>query len=143
MLEKFFKDILFLLDKKKISGAGDGEKALLTFLNGSSIFLSDNFASAGKIKRALTMIGKNVEIISSAVDKSEGESNMRPFVEGACKFLNGQLDYLIFLPCSAIVKFDLKAIKAFEISKNSTFDLTKLCQTLSQIRLSKRRFGFR
>ncbi len=133
MLEKFFKDILFLLDKKKISGAGDGEKALLTFLNGSSIFLSDNFASAGKIKRALTMIGKNVEIISSAVDKSEGESNMRPFVEGACKFLNGQLDYLIFLPCSAIVKFDLKAIKAFEISKNSTFDLTKLCQTLSQI----------
>ena len=133
MLEKFFKDILFLLDKKKISGAGEGEKALLTFLNGSSIFLSDNFASAGKLKRALSMIGKNVEIISSAVDKSEGESNMRPFVEGACKFLNGQLDYLIFLPCSAIVKFDLKAIKAFEISKNSTFDLTKLCQTLSQI----------
>lgn len=133
MLEKFFKDILFLLDKKKISGAGEGERALLTILNGSSIFLSDNFASAGKLKRALSMMGKNVEIISSAVDKSEGESNMRPFVEGVCKFLNGELDYLIFLPCSAIVKFDLKALKAFEISKNSTFDLTKLCQTLASL----------
>ena len=133
MLVQFFKDVLFLLDKKKVSGAGEGERALLTYLKGSSIFLSDNFASAGKIKRALTMLGKSAEIVSSAVDKNEGESNMRPFVSSACKFLEGRVDYLIFLPCSAIVKFNKDALQAIKIEKNSTINLVNLCQNLADL----------
>ena len=69
MLEKFFQDVKYLLGYKKISGGGDGEKAILTLLQGPSIFLSDNFASAGKLKRALSMMGKNVEIIHMPVVK--------------------------------------------------------------------------
>lgn len=133
MLEKFFQDVKYLLGYKKISGGGDGEKAILTLLQGPSIFLSDNFASAGKLRRALLLMGKTAEIISSAVDREEGESNMQPFVENVCKFLNGQLDYLIVLPCSAIVKFDKNALNSFTISCNESLDLTKLSQKLSNV----------
>lgn len=133
MLKDFFKNIEKILNYRKISGAGEGEKGILTFLKGSSIFLSDNFAEAGKIKRALELLGKKVEIISSAVDKEEGESNMQPFVEAVEKFLSKKLDYLIFLPCSAIVKFDLNALKSFAFKKNQTIEFEKIPFILATI----------
>ena len=133
MLKDFFKDVEKLLEYKKISGAGEGEKSILTFLKGPSIFLSDNFAQAGKIKRALELLGKNVEIVSSAVDKEEGEINMKPFVESVSKFMLGNLDYLIFLPCSAIVKFDINSFKKIAFEKNNVFDFDLITKRLSEI----------
>lgn len=133
MLENFFKDVKPLLGCKKISGGGDGEKAILALLQGPSIFLSDNFASAGKLRRALVLMGKTAEIVSSAVDREEGEANMQPFVENVCKFLSGRLDYLIVLPCSAMVKFDKNALKPFEIVCNQSLDLVKLTQNLASL----------
>lgn len=38
MLENLFQDVKHLLGYKKISGGGDGEKAILTLLQGPSIF---------------------------------------------------------------------------------------------------------
>ncbi len=127
MFIDFFGQLNTLFKYKKISGAGDGEKAILTLLKNSSVFLSDNFASAGKLKKALTMMGKRAEIISSAFERESYDENLKPFVQAVCKFLNKQLDYLIFLPCSAIVKFDLKSFSGFDLAVNQTEDLKSLC----------------
>ena len=137
MFLKFFEPVKNLFNFKNISGAREGEKAVVALLKGPSVFFADNFASAGKIKRALNSMGKNAEIISSAIDREENDNNLKPFVENVCKFLSGKIDYLIFLPCSAIVKFDIDFFKPYIIENNHDYNLTKLSSFLSEIGYSR------
>ena len=69
-------------------------------------------------------MGKRAEIISSAFERENYDENLKPFAQSVCKFLNKQLDYLIFLPCSAIVKFDLKSFRGFDLAVNRWCDNT-------------------
>ena len=94
-----------LLQAKRISGLSDGEKVLLSNNFNRLIFLSDNFVLAGKLKRGIEAFGKKVEIVSSAREsEDENDKNLLPLIESVNKYLSGDLDALIFLPCSAIIK---------------------------------------
>lgn len=116
---------------KIISGVGDGEKIILTQNFDHLLFLSNNFVSAGKIKRGLEGFGKKVEIISNAREsEDEEDKNLLPFVQGINKYLLGEIDCLIFLPCSSIIKFNLEKFKPISIKIGQTFSLTELLSRL-------------
>ncbi len=119
------KNILTNITQNKyISGLGDGEKILLAGSFERLIFLSDNFASAGRIKRGLNALGKKAEIISNSRENNdENDKNLLPFVSNISKFISGEIDALIFLPCSAIVKFDLSKISSLSIIKGQNFSI--------------------
>ena len=123
-----------LLKAKNISGLGDGEKVILTNNFNRLIFLSDNFVSAGKLKRGLEAFGKRIEIISSARESAdENDKNLLPFIESVNKYLAGDLDGLIFLPCSAIIKFDKEKMKPFNLKVGDRIELTKLIEILVEM----------
>jgi len=123
-----------LLEAKNISGLTDGEKVILANNFNRLLFLSDNFVSAGKLKRGLEAFGKKIEIISSAREsEDENDKNLLPFIEAINKYLIGQLDGLIFLPCSAIIKFNKTKMKPFVIKKGDKLDLSKFSKILSEM----------
>lgn len=125
------KELKKLLSKKNISGVGDGEKIVLSQQFDHLLFLSNNFVSAGKIKRGLEAFGKKVEIISNAREsENEDDKNLLPFVESLNKYLSGKIDCLIFLPCSMIIKFDLEKFKPIKITRGQTIDLQEVLNKL-------------
>ncbi len=127
----FISDINPLKNKKIISSLGVGEKVLLASNSAHLIFLSSNFVSAGKLKRGLEAFGKKVEIVSNARENDdEHDKNLLPFVQSLNRYLAGQIDALIFLPCSAIVKFDSKKIEAFRLEKGQTINLDQVLSKL-------------
>lgn len=131
MLEQFIEK---LKKYRVISGVQDGEK--LVFANSFErlLFLSSNFVNAGKIKRGLEMLGKKVEIIASSRENDdENDKNLLPFIQNINKYLNGELDALIFLPCSAVIKFDLQKIKPLNLKVGETFDFDLLTTTLAEM----------
>ena len=120
-----------VLSSSVISGLGDGEKIVLIQNFDHLIFLSSNFVSAGKIKRGLEGFGKRIEIVSSAREgKDEDDKNLLPFVRAINKYLSGQVDGLIFLPCSAIIKFDLSAFCHVQFECGMTINLEEALQQL-------------
>ena len=117
-----------------ISGFGDGEKIALSQNFDRLVFLCNNFVSAGKIKKGLEAFGKKVEIISSAREtEDENDKNLIGFVESINKYLLKQLDAIIFLPCSSIIKFDLNRFNPFVIKTGETVSLPDLTQKLSSM----------
>lgn len=132
-------DILKQLDKilstgKVISGLGDGEKIALLQRFDHLLFLCCNYPSAGKIKRGLEGFGKRVEIISCAREvQDENDKNLLPFAQGLNKYLAGQLDCLIFLPSSAMVKFDKSKFSPIILKQNDTADIEFLSQKLTDL----------
>lgn len=120
-----------LLQARNISGLSDGEKVLLSNNFDRLIFLSDNFVLAGKLKRGIEAFGKKVEIVSSAREsEDENDKNLLPLIESINKYLSGELDALIFLPCSAIIKFDKSKMRPFLLKKGDQIDLTRLTERL-------------
>ena len=121
-----------LSDKIKVlSGVGDGEKIILAQNFDHLLFLSNNFVSAGKLKRGLQAFGKKVEIVYNARDgKDENDKNLIPFVESINKYILKEVDALIFLPCSAIIKFDLEKFKPLQIIKGDILSLTEITNKL-------------
>ncbi len=116
---------------KVISNLSYGEKVLLASNYQRLIFLSSNFVSAGKIKRGLEALGRKVEIISNAREnQDEFDKNLLPYIQSLNKFYSGQLDALVFLPCSAMIKFDLKKIGSISIIKGQTVNLEELIDKL-------------
>ena len=86
---------------------------------------------AGKIKRGLEGLGKRVEIVSNARENDdENDKNLLPFVEAVNNYLAGNLDVLIFLPCSMIIKFDLAKFNSIKINKNQNYSLEELTKKL-------------
>lgn len=123
-----------LKDFRVLSGMQDGEKLIFSNSFDRLVFLSSNFVNAGKIKRGLEMLGRKVEIIASSRENDdENDKNLLPFIQNLNKYLSGQLDALIFLPCSSIIKFDLKKIKPLSIKIGDTFDFENLTKTLAQM----------
>lgn len=123
-----------LLNNKKISSIGDGEKIVLTQKFDHLLFLSNNFVSAGKIKKGFTGFGKKVEIISSSREtEDEDDRNLMPFVEALNKYICNEIDCLIFLPNSAMTKFDLKKFCPFSLKESQQVQLTDLITKLSNM----------
>lgn len=123
-----------LLNAKNISGLTDGEKVILANNFNRLIFLSDNFVLAGKLKRGLESLGKKVEIISSSREsEDENDKNLLPFIEGINKYLQGDIDGLIFLPCSAIIKFNKDKMKPYFIKIGDKLDLQAFCENLVEM----------
>lgn len=127
----FEKDLKNLLECKLISGVGDGEKIVLMQSLSHLVFLCSSFVSAGKIKRGLEGFGKKVEIVTSARENDdENDKNLLSFADSINKYLSGQLDVLIFLPCSMIIKFDLNKFKQITIEKDKNYNLQELTSKL-------------
>ena len=130
-MDYFKSDLKNLLNCRSISGIGEGEKIVIMQSLSHQIFLCSSFVSAGKIKRGLEAFGKRVEIVSSAREnEDENDKNLLPFIDSINKYIAGQLDVLIFLPCSMIIKFDLKKFTKITIEKDKTYDLTELLDIL-------------
>lgn len=120
-----------LLQAKNISGLTDGEKVILANNFNHLIFLSDNFVLAGKLKRGLEAFGKKVEIISSARESAdENDKNLLPFIESVNKYLLGELDGLIFLPCSSIIKFNKDKMVPYSLKLGDKIDFSKFSEML-------------
>ncbi len=117
-----------------ISGLGDGEKI---FIGGSFdrlIFLSSDFTSAGRIKRGLASLGKRAEIISNTRENNdERDKNLLPFVSNLSKYLAGELDALIFLPCSSIIKFELSKITSICLKKGESVKIEDVIKRLVEM----------
>ncbi len=125
------KELSKILKNKNISELGDGEKIMLLTQFNRLIFLCNNFVSAGKIKRGLESFGKKVEIISNAREsEDENDKNLLPFVDGINKYLAGEIDALIFLPCSMIIKFDLSKFCPIKIEKDKNYNIEELTTKL-------------
>ena len=125
------KDLENVLKNRVVSGTGEGEKIVLSINYPHLIFLCNNFVSAGKIKRGLEAFGKKVEIVSSARETDdENDKNLLPFVDAINRYISGEVDGLIFLPCSMIIKFDLSKFKVLKIEKDKTYNLQELLETL-------------
>ena len=123
-----------LTNNKKISSIGDGEKIVLTQKFDHLLFLSNNFVSAGRIKKGLEGFGKKVEIVSSSREtEDENDKNLMSFVEALNKYICNEIDCLIFLPNSAMVKFDLKKFCPFVLKEDQQISLTKLITKLSNM----------
>ena len=121
-----------IIKNQVISGVKEGEKIIISNHFERLIFLCNNFVFAGKIKRGLEAFGKKVEIISSAREnEDENDKNLLPFIESINKYIAGQLDALIVLPCSAIIKFDKNSLMPISLKKNGHVNLTELIQKIS------------
>ena len=117
-----------------ISGVKEGEKIILSNHFERLIFLSNNFVSAGKIKRGLEAFGKKVEILANARENAdENDKNLLPMVESVNKYLSGQLDALVVLPCSAIIKFDIEKLKPLSLMEGQEVDFELLPQMLASM----------
>ncbi len=126
------------LDKLKkyrvLSGMQDGEK--LIFINNFQrlLFLSGNFVNAGKIKRGLEALGRKVEIIATSRENNdENDRNLLPFIQNVNKYLSGEIDTLIFLPSSSIIKFDLEKIKPLSLNVGERYDFDDLAKSLAEM----------
>ena len=130
-----FKQLDKILSSGKvIAGLGDGEKVALLQKFDHLLFLCSNYPSAGKIKRALEGFGKKIEIISCAREvEDENDKNLLPFAQGVNKYLSGQLDGLIFLPSSAMIKFDKSKFEPIILNKNGTADIDTFSQKLASL----------
>ena len=131
MLEQYLNK---LKNFSVLSGMQEGEK--LAFISNFPrlLFLSSNFVNAGKIKRGLESLGRKAEIIATSRENDdENDKNLLPFIQNLNRYLNGEIDSLIFLPSSAIIKFDLTKIKPFYIKIGQSFDFSLLTKTLSDM----------
>lgn len=112
------RDVLDVLKKsnlsglKHISGIKEGEKALLVALKGRSVVLSADFVEAVKLKRNLSSLGQNCEIVSAGREVGiEDDENLKEFASALAKFFSHKIDHLIFLPSSIVTKFNLTPFK--------------------------------
>lgn len=135
MENNIFKQLDKILSNGKvISGLGDGEKIALLQKFDHLLFLCSNYPSAGKIKRGLEGFGKKVEIISCAREgANENDKNLLPFAQGLNRYLSGQIDGLIFLPSSAMIKFDKSKFSPIILRQNDIVDIELICQKLTEI----------
>lgn len=122
---------LLAQDVRVISGLGDGEKIVLAQNFDHLLLLCNNFVTAGKIKKGLEAFGKKVEIVSNARETAdENDKNLLGFIESINKYILGEIDVIIFLPCSAIIKFDLSKFKPLIIKKGTIVSLQELTSSL-------------
>ncbi len=122
-----------LKSSKRISGAGIGEKIVLCQDKSPLIFLCGDFSEATKLKRGLEGLGKTSQIVSSSREvDSPDDKNLLPFIEAINLYLAHSIDALIFLPCSALVKFDLNYFNnPLQLKEKQSYNLEKLIEFLT------------
>ena len=130
-LKKYFPS------EKQLGGFFTGEKVLYIASKEHFIYVCGDFVSASKLKRGLDAVGKKVKIISCGREnEDEHDFNLFPFAQDLTKFINCELDGLIFLPSSLTTKFDIEFLKKnITLSINQEYDLNQLSQMLTD-------FGF-
>ena len=119
-----------LLDKrimkcKTFSGTNDGEKVFLCYSKKRGIIIVPDFVTAVRFKKGMDALNRRCEILSSGreIGKKKDE-NLRQNASFISKFLNFELDYLIFLPVSVLTKFSYKKVtELLNINKNSQFKI--------------------
>ncbi len=123
-----------LYQSRKISGAGIGEKVVLCDEICPLVFLCGDFAEATKIKRGLEGLDKKSQIIAVAREDNQGDDkNLLPFIEGVNAYINKQIDALIFLPCSALVKFDLSVfLNPLKLRVDQNYNIDYLLEYLAK-----------
>ena len=121
-----------LLKFKNIGGLTIGEKAILTATLKRGVYLCGDFVTASKLKFALSCLSYKAEIISCGREVEGFDPNLFQFAGCVSKFLNKELDFLIFLPSSLSTKFNLQLLKEeFKIEKNNAYDLENLFEKLN------------
>ncbi len=127
-----------LINRKQISGAKLGEKALLIALKERGIVFVADFVEAVKLKRNLTALGKSCEIISCGREVGiENDENLRPFATALVNYINHKTNFLICLPNACITKFDKSFfLNPVEIVENKQIEIIELCKILAD-------FGYR
>lgn len=97
---------------RHFSGAKLGEKALIIGMQKRGIILAADFVEAVKLKRNLSALGRETEIVSCGREVgTETDENLAPFAKAVSAFLSERADFLIFLPNAAVTKFDLNLFK--------------------------------
>ncbi len=123
-----------ILKNKNIGGLTIGEKAFLTASLNRGVYLCGDFVTASKLKFALSSLGKNAEIISCGREIQGFDPNLFVFAGSVSKFLNGKIDFLIFLPSSMTTKFNLSFLKeiiTLEVKK--IYNLDDLLERLTNL----------
>lgn len=139
------RDVLDLLKKTElsksnhISGIKEGEKALLVALKGRSVILSADFVEAVKLKRNLTSLGQNCEIVSAGREVGiKDDDNLKAFCVALAKFASHKLDHLIFLPSSIVTKFNLRPfLNPISVSVGQVISPSKLAERLVEFGYSR------
>lgn len=125
------------MKSKTFSSVSDGEKVFLCYSKNRGKIVVSDFVTAVKLKKGLEAAGKRVEILSMGreVGKKQDE-NLRTSMASLTKYIDGELDYLIFLPVSAMTKFSYVSItERLTIRQNDKVDLNDLKESLA-------RFGY-
>lgn len=130
-MNTFLNKLSNITKYKTISGIGEGEKVIIANMASRLIFLSNNFVSAGKIKRGLEGFGKKVEIISNVRENNDqNDKNLLPLIDKINKYLSGEIDALILLPSSAIIKFDIEKLKPINVYIGQNINFEKFIEKL-------------
>mgnify|MGYP001851231211 FL=1 len=123
-----------LLRYKNIGGLTIGEKAILTASLGRGVYLCGDFVTASKLKFALSNLNIKAEIISCGREVEGYDPNLFSFANNISKFLNKELDFLIFLPSSLTTKFDLNFLtQEFKIKVGESYPLDALFEKLTNL----------
>lgn len=121
-----------LLKYKNIGGLTIGEKTILTATLGRGVYLCGDFVTASKLKFALSSLSLKAEIISCGREVEGFDPNLFQFAGSVSKFLNKEIDFLIFLPSSLSTKFNLQILKEeITIKVGENYDLEKLFEKLT------------
>ncbi len=127
-----FFEKMNLPKQKSLGGFFVGEKVLYSALESRFVFLCSDFVSASKLKRGLELCEKSVQIVSCGREnEDEKDVNLFSFADGVSKFLNNNLDVLIFLPSSMTSYFDIEKLQeTVKIVSGSEFSIEKLTKML-------------
>ena len=121
-----------LLRYKNIGGLTIGEKTILTATLGRGVYLCGDFVTSSKLKFALSSLSLKAEIISCGREVEGFDPNLFQFAGSVSKFLNKEIDFLIFLPSSLSTKFNLQILKEeITIKVGENYDLEKLFEKLT------------
>lgn len=100
-----------ILKNKTFSGVGDGEKVFLCYEKKRGVIVSPDFVTAVRFKKGLSALGKKVEILSTGREiGKKRDDNLRQNMSFISRFMNEELDFLVYLPVSVLTKFSYTKI---------------------------------
>ncbi len=128
-----------MMNCKTFSGTNDGEKVFLCYSKSRGVIIVPDFVTAVRFKKGLDALGKKCEIISTGREiGKKKDDNLRQNASFVTKFLNGELDFLIYLPVSVLTKFSYKKItESIKLNKNSTLKIEELEKKLVEFGYTK------
>lgn len=112
------------------------EGEICIFLSGLSraVFLCSDLVRATKILKGLQSLNFKCEILISARDnKDVNDKNLKSIALAISKFCNKELDFLICLSVTALLKFDKKSLtQKFEMITGHSYKIEQVISTLAE-----------